>query len=164
MKAFSIIGGIVSPNAVVIAKTWQKAKQAYNDWLELTYGRRDEGVGIHELTENQVCLCGGLMIYTPDVRGFIDPRYNNGSEYPFLGDYKPGDKIRAEVVFDSVAFDEGTAWNVRQKQWLNRNKGKVVNGKVKELNGSSYFVPNRAPLALNDDEIKIYSPPAKHKV
>lgn len=77
MKAFSILGGAVSPCAVVVARTAKQAKLIYNNWLELTYGRRDEGVGISELEEGQVCVHhGGLFCYSPGVRGAADPRFH----------------------------------------------------------------------------------------
>ena len=76
MKAFNMIGGAVSPNAVVVAESATDARRIYNDWLEITYGRRDNGVGVSEFEPGYVCVYReGLTIYGPGVKGAPDPRF-----------------------------------------------------------------------------------------
>lgn len=76
MKAFSIIGGMISPNAVVVAETPDQARTIYNDWLELTYGRRDKGIGVDEIQPGHVAVYGhGCFIYPPGVKGHQDPKF-----------------------------------------------------------------------------------------
>jgi hypothetical protein len=72
MAAYNIIGGRVSPNAIVIAPDAMSAQKIYNDWLELSTGRRDEGVGVYRLEALTVSIYkGGLSTYDKDVKGAI---------------------------------------------------------------------------------------------
>jgi len=166
MKTYSIIGGAVSPSAVVIARTAKQAKRLYNDWLERSYGRRDEGVGVDLLDPKLVCVHdGGLFCYPPGVKGHTDPKFAQRVKLRtalkpllltddgfFLGDYEPGTSISALIP----DFDEHTGWSQEQLAWFKKHVGKIVRGKVEELSGSNYFRPNRAPLLLTDDEIVIH--------
>lgn len=48
----------MSPNVFLQAQDEKAAKAAYNDWLELSYGYRDEGVGVHFVSPDTVIVPG----------------------------------------------------------------------------------------------------------
>ena len=61
---FQIVGGRCSPNAFLFARNSQEARETYNNWLEKTQGRRDEGVGAYPVDENSLIVAnGGTITY-----------------------------------------------------------------------------------------------------
>lgn len=65
MKTFVMSGDPLggNPSAVVTASNWAQAKETYNDWLESTYGERDDGVGVTELLSGQIVrIIGGFAV------------------------------------------------------------------------------------------------------
>lgn len=62
-KTFLIIGGQVSPSAVVLAYNGDHAKRKYNEWLSREYsGKEDHGVGLVEITAKDLVLLRGAPI------------------------------------------------------------------------------------------------------
>jgi len=105
MKAFQIIGGIHSPFAIAFGETAEAAKKRYNDWLFISYGRRDEGVGVTEMDETHVCvLNGGTTSFPPGMKGPIDLKFYNNECQVGIFQNDLGDQCRrcADAFFGNV--------------------------------------------------------------
>lgn len=62
-KTFLIIGGLVSPSAIVLAYNGDHAVRKYNEWLSREYqGKEDYGVGLAEITTKDLVLLRGVPI------------------------------------------------------------------------------------------------------